>query len=77
MTEENINTTQQDGTAAPTAVKQSLMANIIEMPKDELKIALHTVPSTTVMVDPFKPKNLAEAMALADMMAKSTIVPTD
>jgi len=59
------------------AAKAGLMTNIIEMPKEELKIALHTVPPVTMYVDPFKPKNLTEAMALADMMAKSTIVPKD
>jgi hypothetical protein len=73
MTEENMD--QGPGTAA-TPKPAPIMANIIELPKDELKLALHTVP-TTVMVDPFKPKNLSEAMALAEMMAKSTIVPKD
>jgi len=76
MTEENISNEQKTQEAAARA---SLMTNIIEMPTEAKLQPLAPVQMTTIVtgIDPFKPKNLTEAMALADMMAKSTIVPKD
>jgi len=78
MTEEGIT---QEQKVQETAAKAGLMSNIIELPaeaKPPMALApLAPVTTITTGIDPFKPKNLTEAMALADMMAKSTIVPKD
>lgn len=68
MTEENVNQEQKVQEVARP------IANIIELPAEA---KLPAIAPIVTMVDPFKPKNLSEAMALAEMMAKSTIVPKD
>lgn len=71
--ENSIETKTQEAT-----VRAALMTNIIEMPAEaKPPMALAPLAPVTTMVDPFRPTNLSEAMALAEMMAQSSIIPKD
>jgi len=65
-----------DPEIATTTGVPNIMQNIIELPA-EAKLPAVAAALPVMKDDPFAPKTLAEAMALAEMMSKSTIVPKD
>lgn len=67
--------------AVPEKSADNILGKVIDLPEEKLALALHSsdgqkAPQLPAKFD-FAPNNLDEAMRLAEMMSKSSIVPKD